>query len=49
MFIGEFVCSVEGDEELAGVIVPPPVGHPHHATPVKLETRVELILHGQVM
>ncbi len=44
----EFVSTVEGDEELAGVVVPVSIGHAYQTTPVELETRVELVLCGGV-
>ena len=47
VLVCEFISSVEGDEELAGIIVSASIGHAHQATPVELETRVELILKSQ--
>ena len=48
VLIGELVTAVEGYEELAGVIILAPIGHPHQPPSIELQTRVELILGGVV-
>jgi len=45
VLLGELVHSVEGDEELAAVVVRTPTSHPYQTTAVELQTRVELILY----
>ena len=44
VFLGQFVSSAEGDEELRSVVVGTCIGTPHEASPHKLESCVELIL-----
>ena len=44
MLSRELIRSVQGNEELAGVIVPSSIGHAHKPAAVELESGMELIL-----
>ena len=44
MLSRELIGSVQGNEELAGVIVPSSIGHAHKPAAVELESGMELVL-----